>query len=78
MVEIVNLAAAGEVKGVATGTFENELMLGTKTGYAFSTCTEVLFRLGDSEVSRLEGQNCGAACDISFEGATDSKLASET
>ena len=49
------LAAVGGTRGVATGTSDNELALTPKTGFAFSTCTEVLLKIGDSEGSRLMG-----------------------
>ena len=33
--------------------FENELALAAKTGFPFSTCTELSLKIGDSEESRL-------------------------
>ena len=55
------LAAVGGTKGVATGTFENELALVPKTGIAFSTSTAVSLKIGDSERSRylVSQKSCG-------------------
>ena len=33
----------------ATGTFETELTLAPEMGFALSTCTEVVFKIGDTK-----------------------------
>ena len=49
------LAAVGGTRGVATGTFEHELALVPRTGFAFSTCAEMLLNIGESKGSRRKG-----------------------